>query len=73
MRTIIIYILVIKDSLRSANMTNHLSLNSNQQGQQNSAVSLTSLLKGKRYAWISHAGETYLLQLTKSNKLLLTK
>lgn len=38
-----------------------------------STISLSSLLKGKRYAWISHAGETYLLQLTKSNKLLLTK
>ena len=36
-------------------------------------ISLASLLQGKRYTWIKHAGETYLLQLTKSNKLLLTK
>lgn len=36
-------------------------------------LSINKLLKGKKYAWISHAGETYLLQLTKSNKLLLTK
>ncbi|MEM8844356.1 MAG: hemin uptake protein HemP [Pseudomonadota bacterium] len=34
---------------------------------------LKALLGGKKYAWISHAGETYLLQLTKANKLLLTK
>ena len=34
---------------------------------------LTNLLQDSRYAWITHAGETYLLQLTKSNKLLLTK
>jgi hemin uptake protein HemP len=33
----------------------------------------THLLEGERYAWITHAGETYLLQITKSNKLLLTK
>ena len=34
---------------------------------------LSNLLQDSRYAWITHAGETYLLQLTKSNKLLLTK
>lgn len=34
---------------------------------------LSQLLGGRKYAWISHAGETYLLQLTKANKLLLTK
>ncbi len=54
-------------------MSNQLPLNRDQQGQLDPAVSFTSLLKGKRYAGISHAGETYLLQLTKSNKLLLTK
>jgi hemin uptake protein HemP len=55
-------------------MSNQLSLSHQQQGQSSTgAVSVNSLLKGKRYAWISHAGETYLLQLTKSNKLLLTK
>ena len=53
-------------------MSKQLSLNPNQSSQP-TAVSLSSLLKGKRYTWISHAGETYLLQLTKSNKLLLTK
>lgn len=36
-------------------------------------LSINKLLQGKKYAWISHAGETYLLQLTKANKLLLTK
>ena len=36
-------------------------------------VDLKHLLRGKRYAWISHGSETYLLQLTKSNKLLFTK
>ena len=51
-------------------MANTLSLNNS---KQDMTVPLTNLLKGKRYAWISHAGETYLLQLTKSNKLLLTK
>ena len=54
-------------------MSNPLTLNHQPQSQQNVTVPVTSLLKGKRYAWISHAGETYLLQLTKSNKLLLTK
>lgn len=54
-------------------MSNPLSLNHQSQNQLNITVPVTSLLKGKRYAWISHAGETYLLQLTKSNKLLLTK
>ncbi|GEM_PF-544099 len=54
-------------------MSTQLSHHHNRQNQSNSTVSVASLLKGKRYAWISHAGETYLLQLTKSNKLLLTK
>ncbi len=53
-------------------MSNHLSVNS-KQGQQTTTLNVTDLLKGRRYAWISHAGETYLLQVTKSNKLLLTK
>jgi len=34
---------------------------------------LKKLLAGERYAWITHNGDTYLLQITKSNKLLLTK
>ncbi len=54
-------------------MSTQLTLNRDQQSQSSPALSVSSLLKGKRYAWISHAGETYLLQLTKSNKLLLTK
>lgn len=54
-------------------MSNTLSLNDNKQHQQAETLSLANLLQGKKYAWISHAGETYLLQLTKSNKLLLTK
>lgn len=54
-------------------MANPLSLNDAKNNQQEATLSLSNLLKGKRYAWISHAGETYLLQLTKSNKLLLTK
>ncbi len=54
-------------------MSNKLSINQSQQGERNATVTVSSLLKGKRYAWISHAGETYLLQLTKANKLLLTK
>jgi len=41
--------------------------------EQLDPVPLSKLLAGRKYAWISHAGETYLLQLTKSNKLLLTK
>ena len=45
----------------------------NQSQRPSKAVPLSSLLRGKRYAWISHGSETYLLQLTKSNKLLLTK
>ena len=53
-------------------MTNTLSLNKDN-SKHEATLSVTNLLKGKRYAWISHAGETYLLQLTKSNKLLLTK
>lgn len=36
-------------------------------------LDLAYLLDGERYAWITHGGETYLLQITKSNKLLLTK
>jgi len=54
-------------------MSNQLSINQSHQGERNATVKVNSLLKGKRYTWISHAGETYLLQLTKSNKLLLTK
>ena len=42
-------------------------------GSETTALPLASLLRGKRYAWIKHGSETYLLQLTKSNKLLLTK
>lgn len=41
--------------------------------EQLDTVPLSKLLGGRKYAWISHAGETYLLQLTKANKLLLTK
>ena len=54
-------------------MANPLFLNSTKSDQQELTLPVSNLLKGKRYAWISHAGETYLLQLTKSNKLLLTK
>ncbi len=54
-------------------MTNQSALRHNSKHPQNDAVAISDLLKGKRYTWISHAGETYLLQLTKSNKLLLTK
>ena len=36
-------------------------------------LSVGDLLGGKRYAWIRHGSETYLLQITKANKLLLTK
>lgn len=36
-------------------------------------LDLRQLLQGERYAWITHNEETYLLQITKSNKLLLTK
>jgi len=54
-------------------MSTQLSLNESKQDSLGTAISVSNLLKGKRYAWISHAGETYLLQLTKSNKLLLTK
>ncbi|MDW3096424.1 MAG: hemin uptake protein HemP [Gammaproteobacteria bacterium] len=54
-------------------MSNQTALSHNPRNQQNDAISISNLLKGRRYAWISHAGETYLLQLTKSNKLLLTK
>ena len=53
-------------------MPNHLSVNS-KHARQTTTLNVTDLLKGRRYAWISHAGETYLLQVTKSNKLLLTK
>lgn len=44
-----------------------------QNTDQLETVPLTKLLAGRKYTWISHAGETYLLQLTKANKLLLTK
>ena len=54
-------------------MANALSLGGKISKQLESTLSLSNLLKGMRNAWISHAGETYLLQLTKSNKLLLTK
>ena len=54
-------------------MANTLSLSGKTNKQLESTLSLSNLLKGKRYTWMSHAGETYLLQLTKSNKLLLTK
>ncbi len=54
-------------------MSSQLHLNKSVAQTVNEAISIKSLLKGKRYAWINHAGETYLLQLTKSNKLLLTK
>ena len=40
---------------------------------QPTPLPLDKLLGGRRYAWISHGDETYLLQVTKSNKLLLTK
>lgn len=54
-------------------MSKQSALSHIQKNQQNDAVSISDLFQGKRYAWIRHAGETYLLQLTKSNKLLLTK
>lgn len=54
-------------------MANPISHNDPKINQYATTISVSNLLKGKRYAWISHAGETYLLQLTKSNKLLLTK
>ena len=41
--------------------------------QCSESVALSNLLQGRRYTWIRHGSETYLLQLTKSNKLLLTK
>jgi len=44
-----------------------------QEQQPLTTLDLKQLFRGKRYAWISHGSETYLLQLTKSNKLLLTK
>jgi len=73
MRMIIINSLVTyRLIIEVVSMTNTLSLNKDN-SQHETTLSVTNLLKGKRYAWISHAGETYLLQLTKSNKLLLTK
>ena len=54
-------------------MPNNSPHSQNQSGQDAVTVALSNLLKGQRYAWISHGTETYLLQLTKSNKLLLTK
>ena len=54
-------------------MTNKYSSEQSQVKQDPPIISINKLLKGKKYAWLSHAGETYLLQLTKSNKLLLTK
>ena len=41
--------------------------------QCEATVPLSNLLQGRRYTWILHGTDTYLLQLTKSNKLLLTK
>ena len=54
-------------------MTNKFSSEQGLTKQDLPILSINKLLNGKKYAWISHAGETYLLQLTKSNKLLLTK
>ena len=54
-------------------MSSQLHLNKSTGAHGNDTIARNRLLKGKRYAWIKHAGETYLLQLTKSNKLLLTK
>lgn len=54
-------------------MSKQISIGTGKPSISDGAISLSSLLQGKRYAWINHAGETYLLQLTKSNKLLLTK
>lgn len=41
--------------------------------EDNVSIPLNELLGDRRYTWISHGKETYLLQLTKANKLLLTK
>lgn len=49
------------------------SSESNKYSTLGNTFALSNLLQDSRYAWITHAGETYLLQLTKSNKLLLTK
>lgn len=54
-------------------MPNYSPDSQKQSGQDPATIALSNLLKGQRYAWISHGAETYLLQLTKSNKLLLTK
>ena len=54
-------------------MTKNPSLEQNRARQDLPVLSINTLLQGKKYAWIGHAGETYLLQLTKANKLLLTK
>ena len=54
-------------------MTKIISSDQAKAPQDVQVLPLKSLLKGKKYTWISHAGETYLLQLTKANKLLLTK
>ena len=59
--------------MQGAVMSSQLHLNKSAGAHGNDTISINRLLKGKRYAWIKHAGETYLLQLTKSNKLLLTK
>ena len=42
-------------------------------GAQNSGVPLKQLTAGRKEMKISHAGATYLLRITKSNKLILTK
>ena len=54
-------------------MLNNSSHLNKQSTQDSITVALSNLLQGRRYAWISHGAETYLLQVTKSNKLLLTK
>lgn len=69
-------IICISDLLKTyaeAKMTKNPSLEQNRARQDLPVLSINTLLQGKKYAWISHAGETYLLQLTKANKLLLTK
>lgn len=70
---IIICISVLFNHLAGGQMTNKFSSEQGLTKQDLPILSINKLLKGKKYAWISHAGETYLLQLTKSNKLLLTK
>ncbi len=54
-------------------MSTQMTLSQSKRTNAETTISISSVLRGKRYAWINHAGETYLLQLTKANKLLLTK